>query len=83
MKPGELLVGIDTYEVDTGHLPPSLDALLIKGSEINWHGPYVKSKNTFLDPWGNRFRYRIKGDYYELRSAGADGVFFTKDDISN
>ena len=74
---------IDTYEVDTGHYPPSLDALLVKGAEPGWHGPYVRSTNTFLDAWGHRFRYKVKGDAYVIRSAGPDGVFDTQDDISN
>jgi len=78
---------IDTYEVDTGHYPPSLDALLVQGVESDWHGPYVRSTNTFLDAWGHAFRYRHvvrgKDDFFELRSAGPDGVFNTEDDISN
>jgi len=78
-----LMTAIDMYEVDNGHFPPSLNALWFRGSETNWNGPYVRSTNSFLDPWTNQFRYQVKGDMYELRSAGADRVFFTKDDISN
>jgi len=82
-----VLIAIDNYEVDTGHFPPSLDALLVKGAEPGCYGPYVRSTNAFLDAWGHAFRYRHvvwgKDDFFELRSAGPDGVFDTQDDISN
>ena len=78
-----LSTAIDTYEIDAGKYPASLDALWLKGSETNWNGPYVRSTNMFFDTWTNQFRYRVTDEGYDLRSAGADGVFFTKDDIKN
>lgn len=78
-----ILMAIDAYEVDTGHYPPSLEALLVKDAETNWHGPYIQSTNTFLDVWGHRFRYKARGDTYVITSAGPDGKFDTADDISN
>ena len=40
-----------------------------------------------LDPWGREYDYRFPGlnnsESYDLRSAGPDGVFDTKDDIGN
>ena len=77
-----LCLGVDLYEVDMRRYPPSLYSLWASGGETNWRGPYVKSPDLFLDQWTNRFRYRITGDRYELRSSGADGVLETRDDIT-
>jgi hypothetical protein len=41
----------------------------------NWAMEYDR------DAWGRLLRYRATGSDYELRSAGADGVFDTNDDL--
>jgi len=35
-------LALDMYEVDNGSYPASLQALITKGSELNWKGPYLK-----------------------------------------
>jgi hypothetical protein len=52
-------------------LPSSLDEL----------GPYPVDADRRFDEWHHRVAYRVVGDSYEFRSAGADGVFLTNDDI--
>jgi hypothetical protein len=52
-------------------LPSSLDEL----------GPFAPDADRRFDEWHHRVAYRVVGDSYELRSAGADGVFLTNDDI--
>ncbi|MEI6563012.1 MAG: type II secretion system protein GspG [bacterium] len=68
---------IDTYEVDNGVYPPSLQNLLTKGSELNWNGPYLKDGRMPKTPWGEDFIYALKGDGYELKAAKPDGTFIT------
>jgi general secretion pathway protein G len=68
---------IDTYEVDNGVLPASLQNLLTKGSEYNWNGPYLKDGRMPKTPWGDDFVYAVKGESYELKARKPDGEFVT------
>ena len=68
---------IDTYEVDNGILPASLQNLLTKGSEYNWNGPYLKDGRMPKTPWGDEFQYAVKGEAYELKARKPDGEFVT------
>lgn len=69
---------LDLYRLDVGRYPSSSDglqALLEKpGTAGKWRGPYLKSKDGVLDPWGETFQYRIEGNgnTYEIFSFGAD-----------
>lgn len=78
------MAGIKTaiamYETDNGNLPPSLQALLVKGSEANWRGPYVDARDI-KDPWGRDFIYIVKGETFELKCLGQDGAEGGDDDI--
>jgi len=74
---------IDTYEVDNGVYPQSLQNLLTKGSENNWNGPYIKDGHMPKDAWGNEFSYSVQGDSYKISSAGPDGQQGSADDITN
>lgn len=64
-----------------------LDPLVTKprNSKGNWRGPYLDK--IPIDPWGNAYRYvypaKKNPETYEITSAGKDGKFDTKDDISN
>lgn len=66
---------LETYQMDTGHYPESLEGLISQPSdESNWEGPYLKSKKIPLDGWKNEFTYKVnpKGTQppYELYSLG-------------
>jgi Type II secretion system (T2SS), protein G len=74
---------IDSYEVDNGVFPGALKNLVRKGNENNWNGPYIPSGNIPKDAWGNAFEYTLKGEKFEIRSAGQDGELNTSDDIVN
>ncbi len=75
-------LAIDQYEVDNGVYPASLSALINKGSELNWKGPYLKKGVVPHDPWGKEYSYSLKDNAYEIKSLGPDGVE-SADDISN
>ncbi|WP_100642250.1 type II secretion system major pseudopilin GspG [Alteromonas facilis] len=65
---------IDTFRLDMGRYPASLDELRNSDS-ARWNGPYLP-KAIPLDPWGNAYEYSIseEGDMpYKLLSYGADG----------
>ena len=74
---------IDTYEVDNGIYPQTIQNLLSKGNENNWNGPYIKDARIPRDAWGNEFSYSVQGDSYKLTSAGPDGQAGSADDITN
>lgn len=75
-------LAIDQYEVDNGFYPSSLQALITKGSELNWKGPYLKRAQIPTDPWGREYIYTVKDNSYEIKSLGPDGVEGT-DDITH
>lgn len=69
---------LDNFRIDNGRYPTTeegLAALTVKpAAATKWNGPYLKSAAP-LDPWGNRYVYRIpgsKGDF-DLISYGKDG----------
>lgn len=69
---------LDLYRLDVGRYPSGsegLQALMEKPSNATrWRGPYLKSGDGLLDPWGEAYRYRIESgkNTYEIISFGAD-----------
>ena len=76
-------LALDVYEVDNGAYPASLQALITKGGEQNWRGPYLKKAEIPLDPWGHEFAYSLKENGYEVKSFGPDGADGGGDDVPN
>ncbi len=74
---------VDVYETDNGVYPAAMQALLTKGSENNWNGPYIRDARMPKDAWGTEFQYTLRDGNYELRSAGPDVQMGTADDITN
>jgi general secretion pathway protein G len=76
----ERLGGIlDLYRLDMGRYPGTDDGLLALFEAPmeagRWNGPYLKKKNSLIDPWGAPYEYRFPGDHgdYDLFTLGADG----------
>ena len=69
---------LDLYRLDVGRYPTAaegLQALMDKPDNAGrWRGPYLKSKDGILDPWGETYRYRMEGNKntYEILSFGSD-----------
>ena len=70
---------LDIYKLDTGHYPTQQQGLqaleAAPAGATNWNGPYLKSKDSLTDPWGNPYQYKFpgqKGDF-DLVSLGRDG----------
>lgn len=69
---------LEQYKEDMGEYPASLKDLIKAPAENadQWQGPYVKSKDTPKDGFGNPFGYSVTqgGERpYELYSYGAGG----------
>ncbi|GEA09459.1 type II secretion system protein GspG [Alteromonas sp. KUL42] len=72
-----LKMALQTYRLDVGQYPPSLEGLRTAPNEAKqyWDGPYLE-EGVPLDPWNNDYIYEINGkaDHgFYLYSYGADG----------
>ena len=71
---------LDLYALDVGRYPTAdegLVALVERPPDAKrWDGPYLKSREMILDPWGNPYSYRIPGrnGKYDLFTLGADNA---------
>ena len=72
---------ISLYRLDTGSFPVTLQDLRERPCDAHgWRGPYIATKIP-VDPWGNHYRYELKGRRPRLASAGPDGNWGTDDDV--
>lgn len=68
-----LETALDTYRLDLGEYPDSLEGLMDNESgRAAWNGPYLR-REVPLDPWGNDYVYDSEGSSFTLMSYGADG----------
>lgn len=68
-----LEAALDTYRLDVGQYPDSLEGLVENDSgRAAWNGPYLR-REVPLDPWGNVYVYNSEGRGFTLVSYGADG----------
>ncbi len=68
-------MAVETYYLDTGRMPSSLQDLVSNSGASNWNGPYIK-ESSLKDPWGNPYHYQQPGQHgdYDIVSYGADGA---------
>ena len=75
-----LSTALDLFLIDMGRYPTQqegLQALVTNpGTLDRWHGPYLKTTNLPLDPWGRAYQYRIPGQQtdFDLYTLGPDGT---------
>lgn len=68
-----LEAALDTYRLDVGSYPDSLDGLMTNDSgRDSWNGPYLR-RDVPQDPWGNDYIYDGNNREFTLISYGADG----------
>ena len=68
-----LETALDTYRLDVGQYPDSLEGLVENDSgRAAWNGPYLR-REVPLDPWGNEYVYDSDGRGFTLVSYGPDG----------
>jgi general secretion pathway protein G len=69
---------LDSFNIDNGRYPSSdesLKALVEKPTGLEtWDGPYIKKKESLLDPWGEAYHYRHPGTgrEYDIYTLGSD-----------
>jgi general secretion pathway protein G len=64
---------LDTYRLDVGEYPDSMDGLMENDSDrASWNGPDLR-RAVPMDPWGNEYVYDVDGREFTLISYGADG----------
>lgn len=70
-----LAMSVETYYLDTGATPESLEDLVNEPQNApGWNGPYVKP-SLLKDPWGKEYQFRSPGEHgdFDIFSYGADG----------
>jgi len=71
---------LDLFRLDVGRYPTQgegLSALTDRpAGGDRWKGPYVKKRESLLDPWGRPYIYRIPGQHgeYDLFTLGSDNT---------
>jgi general secretion pathway protein G len=71
---------LDLFRLDVGRYPTQgegLSALTDRpAGNDRWKGPYVKKRESLLDPWGRPYSYRVPGQHgeYDLFTLGADNA---------
>lgn len=87
-----LSTALELYALDNGTFPQQqfgLTALMQPpAGATRWRGPYLKSAEGLMDPWGRPYQYRIPGrsgqpDVYSLGRDNAAGGTGEDGDISN
>lgn len=68
---------LDIFYIDVGRYPvqaEGLAALVRKPSTLQvWNGPYLRSGNVPLDPWGNEYKYASDGKTFNITTEGLGG----------
>lgn len=71
---------LDLYRLEIGRYPAQeegLEALVEAPAGLTkWDGPYLKKKESIVDPWGHVFVYRYPGEHgdFDLYTLGADNA---------
>lgn len=69
-----LAVALDTYNLDVGDYPDSLEGL-IESTVEKWNGPYLRPPRIPNDPWGKPYVYERldDGKNFDLYTSTKDG----------
>ncbi len=73
-----LSAAVDSFNLDTGRFPSNeeaLKALVERPAGLPaWDGPYIKKKESLIDPWGAPYKYQLPGKAgeYDIFSLGSD-----------
>ena len=83
---------VDSFNLDNGRFPTGdegLKALVERPQGLpTWDGPYIKKKDSLIDPWGKPYLYRAPGrkgdfDVYSLGSDQREGGDGDARDVDN
>lgn len=71
---------LDLYRLEVGRYPSEQENLLAlveaPPGVAQWNGPYLKKKESIVDPWGQVYVYRAPGQHgeYDLYTLGSDNA---------
>ncbi len=71
---------LDLYRLEIGRYPSDQEgiAALVEppAGVPRWNGPYLKKKESVVDPWGHIYVYRMPGEHgeYDLYTLGSDNA---------
>jgi general secretion pathway protein G len=71
---------LDLYRLEVGRYPSEQENLLAlveaPAGVPRWNGPYLKKKESIVDPWGQVYVYRAPGQHgeYDLYTLGSDNA---------
>ncbi len=83
---------LDLYRLEVGRYPTDEEnlAALVEAppGAARWNGPYLKKRESIVDPWGHVYVYRSPGqhgefDLYTLGSDNAEGGEGEAADVTN
>ena len=75
---GALGTAVDAFYLDVGRFPTQEEGLLAlverTGDIPGWDGPYIRRRDSLIDPWGQRYQYRLTepDGPYEIVLFGTD-----------
>lgn len=73
-----LAAAVEAFHLDVGRFPTTeegLSALFdVPANAVGWDGPYIKKRESLVDPWHRAYRYRLPGqrEAFDVFSFGAD-----------
>ena len=78
---GQTVTAVNSYYLDVGKFPPTLEALISDPGVRNWTGPYLLKLKP--DAWGDPLEYTTAGSSFEIRSTagGTEGGPISSNDL--
>jgi general secretion pathway protein G len=73
-----LSAAVDSFHLDVGRFPSSDEGLKVlvdrPSDTTRWDGPYIKKRDSLIDPWGHPYLYRFPGQHgeYDVYTLGSD-----------
>jgi general secretion pathway protein G len=70
---------VEGFHLDMGRYPTQEESLLglvqPPAEPGSWDGPYIKKRESLIDPWGRPYLYRRPGQHgdFDIYTFGADG----------
>jgi general secretion pathway protein G len=73
-----LSAAVDSFHLDVGRFPSNDEGLKVlvdrPSDSAKWDGPYIKKRDSLIDPWGHPYLYRFPGQHgeYDVYTLGSD-----------
>jgi general secretion pathway protein G len=87
-----LSAAVESFYLDTGRFPSTDEGLRVlmdaPTATASWRGPYLRQRESLIDPWGQAYLYKLPGrdaefDVYTLAADRREGGSGDDADIGN